>query len=132
MLQSKIVVTLDCLDIMQKGQQKRFNCFLFYKCSSGNSSSWCKENFIWHKSNLFCSSYRKKIPFVLDTSISMINRGKIRRAEKLGKKIPFGVALDKNGNPTIDPKKALKVCNFQLLVLKVLDLLGWLISCLEF
>ena len=49
-----------------------------------------------------------KIPFILDTSISMINRGKIRRAAKLGKKIPLGVALDKNGNPTNNPKKALE------------------------
>tara|TARA_Y100000590_G_C15720741_1_gene1013456 strand:+ start:1127 stop:2134 length:1008 start_codon:yes stop_codon:yes gene_type:complete len=47
-------------------------------------------------------------PFVLDTSISMINRGKIRRAARLGKKIPLGVALDKNANPTTDPKKALE------------------------
>ena len=49
-----------------------------------------------------------KIPFVLDTSISMINRGKIRRAAKLGKKIPMGVALDKYGNPTTNPNKALE------------------------
>ena len=46
-------------------------------------------------------------PFVLDTSVSKINRGKIRRAQKLGKKIPINVALDKNGNPTTDPNKAL-------------------------
>ena len=37
-----------------------------------------------------------KVPFILDTSTSMINRGKIRRADKLNEKIPFGVALDKN------------------------------------
>ena len=37
----------------------------------------------------------------------MINRGKIRRAAKLGK-IPPGVALDKNGNSTTNPKKALE------------------------
>jgi len=49
-----------------------------------------------------------KVPFVLDTSISMINRGKIRRAAKLGETIPLGVALDKKGNPTTDPKKALE------------------------
>ena len=48
-----------------------------------------------------------KIPFILDTSISMINRGKIRVAAREGKKIPEGVALDKFGNPTRDPKKAL-------------------------
>ena len=49
-----------------------------------------------------------KIPFILDTSVSIINRGKIRRAEKLGHNIPFGVALDKYGNPTRNAKKALK------------------------
>ncbi len=49
-----------------------------------------------------------KVPFILDTSVSMINRGKIRIAAKLGHKIPLGVALDKFGKPTTDAKKALK------------------------
>ena len=49
-----------------------------------------------------------KIPFILDSSVSMINRGKIRVAARTGKKIPEGVALDKFGNPTTDAKKALK------------------------
>ena len=49
-----------------------------------------------------------KIPFILDTSISMINRGKIRVAAREGGKIPEGVALDKYGKPTTDPKKALE------------------------
>ena len=49
-----------------------------------------------------------KIPFILDASTSIINRGKIRRASKLGHKIPYGVALDRNGNITTDAKKALK------------------------
>ena len=49
-----------------------------------------------------------KIPFILDTSISMINRGKIRVAVREGREIPKGVALDKFGKPTTDPKKALE------------------------
>ena len=49
-----------------------------------------------------------KIPFILDTSISMINRGKIRVAARNNQKIPEGVALDKFGKPTIDAKKALQ------------------------
>ncbi len=49
-----------------------------------------------------------KIPFILDTSISMINRGKIRVAAKKNKKIPAGVALDKNGKPTTNARKALE------------------------
>jgi L-2-hydroxycarboxylate dehydrogenase (NAD+) len=48
------------------------------------------------------------IPFILDTSVSMINRGKIRVAAKTGQKIPKGVALDKFGNSTTDAKKALQ------------------------
>ena len=49
-----------------------------------------------------------KIPFILDTSISMINRGKIRVAARNNQKIPEGVALDKFGKPTTDAKKALE------------------------
>jgi LDH2 family malate/lactate/ureidoglycolate dehydrogenase len=49
-----------------------------------------------------------KVPFILDTSISMINRGKIRGAAREGTKIPEGVALDKFGKPTTDAKKALE------------------------
>ena len=48
-----------------------------------------------------------KIPFILDTSVSVINRGKIRVAARTDKKIPEGVALDKFGKPTTDAKKAL-------------------------
>ena len=47
------------------------------------------------------------VPFILDASTSMINRGKIRRADKLGEKIPFGVALDKKGRITTNAKEAL-------------------------
>ena len=46
-------------------------------------------------------------PFILDMSTSMINRGKIRRASKLGDKIPYGVAMNKNGKITTDAKEAL-------------------------
>ncbi len=49
-----------------------------------------------------------KVPFILDTSTSIINRGKIRRAQKFGEKIPYGVALDKTGKITTDAKKALQ------------------------
>ena len=48
-----------------------------------------------------------KIPFILDASTSMINRGKIRRADKLGLKIPYGVAMDKSGKITTNAKEAL-------------------------
>ena len=47
------------------------------------------------------------MPFILDASTSKINRGKIRRADKLSQKIPFGVALDNKGKITTNAKKAL-------------------------
>ena len=49
-----------------------------------------------------------KVPFILDTSISMINRGKIRVAARNNQNIPEGVALDNKGRPTTDARKALK------------------------
>jgi len=55
----------------------------------------------------FGSPTNNNIPFILDTSMSMINRGKIRVAAKLNKSIPKGVALDKFGNQTTNAKEAL-------------------------
>ena len=48
------------------------------------------------------------VPFVFDASTSMINRGTIRRADKLGLKIPYGVALNKQGRITTNAKEALR------------------------
>ena len=47
------------------------------------------------------------VPFIFDASTSMINRGAIRRADKLGLKIPYGVALNKKGRITTNAKEAL-------------------------
>ena len=56
----------------------------------------------------FGSPSGSQAPFVLDTSVSMINRGKIRVAARQGAKIPKNVALDKFGKPTTNAKKALE------------------------
>lgn len=45
---------------------------------------------------------------VLDMAITAAARGKIRLAQRNGEKIPYGWAVDKNGNPTDDPTKALE------------------------
>lgn len=65
-----------------------------------------------HKSifgtNPICVAYpSEEGNYVLDMAISAAARGKIRLAEKNGEKIPFGWAVDKNGNPTDDPTAAL-------------------------
>jgi LDH2 family malate/lactate/ureidoglycolate dehydrogenase len=45
---------------------------------------------------------------ILDMAISTVARGKIRLAALKGEKIPDGWAFDEEGNPTNDPKAALK------------------------
>ena len=71
-----------------------------------------------------------KAPFILDASTSMINRGKIRRASKLGKKIPYGVALDKSGNITTDANKALKGTQLPIATFKGSGL-AWMVDILS-
>jgi LDH2 family malate/lactate/ureidoglycolate dehydrogenase len=50
----------------------------------------------------------KHFPVVLDMANSVVARGKIRMAAKEGKPIPPVWAVDKNGEPTTDPKAALE------------------------
>ncbi len=45
---------------------------------------------------------------ILDMSSSVVARGKIRLASLAGESIPAGWALDEKGEPTTDPKRALK------------------------
>lgn len=47
-------------------------------------------------------------PVIIDTSISVVARGKIIAAAKKGEFIPPGWALDKEGRPTTDAKAALE------------------------
>lgn len=54
-----------------------------------------------------CPTNNTDEPFVLDMSTSSTNRGKLQYALKIGKKLEPGMAFDKNGNPTLDPIKAL-------------------------
>jgi LDH2 family malate/lactate/ureidoglycolate dehydrogenase len=49
-----------------------------------------------------------EMPIALDMSSSLVARGKVRKAQRLGEKIPLGWALDASGMPTDDPGAALK------------------------
>lgn len=48
----------------------------------------------------------KQRPFVLDMATCTVALGKLEMASRLGKPIPEGWAIDKNGNPAIDPNRA--------------------------
>jgi (2R)-3-sulfolactate dehydrogenase (NADP+) len=50
---------------------------------------------------------RDAAPLVVDLSLSEVARGKVMVAAREGKPIPHGWALDRDGNPTTDPKAAL-------------------------
>ena len=47
-------------------------------------------------------------PIIIDLSLSEVARGKLMVAAREGKEIPLGWALDREGNPTTDPKKGLE------------------------
>jgi LDH2 family malate/lactate/ureidoglycolate dehydrogenase len=49
----------------------------------------------------------KRGPYLLDMSPAVAARGKIRKAERRGEKIPLGYALDAEGRATTDPTAAL-------------------------
>ena len=50
---------------------------------------------------------RAQTPLMIDMSLSEIARGKLMVAAKKGDTIPLGWALDRQGNPTTDPKAGL-------------------------
>jgi len=45
-------------------------------------------------------------PLVLDMATSVVSMGKLNQAKRTGEAIPEGWALDKDGNPTTDPRAA--------------------------
>ena len=49
-----------------------------------------------------------EIPLVLDMAASVVARGKIRLAQREGRPIPQGWALDREGQPTTDPQAAIE------------------------
>src|SRR5207253_3443084 len=50
---------------------------------------------------------KEGVPLQVDLSLSNVARGKLMIAAKEGTPIPLGWALDKDGNPTTDPKAGL-------------------------
>ncbi|MDF2959950.1 MAG: putative oxidoreductase YjmC [Paenibacillus sp.] len=49
----------------------------------------------------------EELPFILDMATSVVARGKIIVSAQKDESIPHGWAIDKDGNPTTDPNKAL-------------------------
>ena len=91
----------------EQAVKKNFIAFCFTNAPPAIAPHGAKKSLFGTNPICFGTPTSSKVPFILDTSVSVINRGKIRVAARSGKKIPEGVALDKNGKPTTDAKKAL-------------------------
>ena len=59
----------------------------------------------------FSTPREGEAPLVIDMSLSKVARGKVMVANQQDEKIPEGWAIDSEGKPTTDPKKALEGCN---------------------
>ena len=91
----------------EQAVKKNLIVFCFTNAPPAIAPHGAKEKLFGTNPICFGTPTSSKIPFILDTSVSVINRGKIRVAAKTVKKIPPGVALDKFGKPTTDARKAL-------------------------
>ncbi len=92
----------------EQAVKKNLIIFCFTNAPPAIAPHGAKKSLFGTNPICFGTPTSSKIPFILDTSVSVINRGKIRVAAKIGKKIPKGVALDKLGKDTTDAKKALE------------------------
>ncbi|MDC0200536.1 Ldh family oxidoreductase [Candidatus Pelagibacter sp.] len=91
----------------EQAVKKNLIVFCFTNAPPAIAPHGAKKSLFGTNPICFGTPTSSKVPFILDTSVSVINRGKIRVAARAGKKIPKGVALDKFGKPTTDAKKAL-------------------------
>ena len=91
----------------EQAVKKNLIVFCFTNAPPAIAPHGAKKSLFGTNPICFGTPTSSKVPFILDTSVSVINRGKIRVAARTGKKIPEGVALDKFGKPTTDAKKAL-------------------------
>ena len=91
----------------EKAVKKNLIAFCFTNAPPAIAPHGARKSLFGTNPICFGTPTSSNVPFILDTSVSVINRGKIRVAAKTRKKIPEGVALDKFGKPTTDAKKAL-------------------------
>ena len=91
----------------EKAVKKNLITFCFTNAPPAIAPHGAKKSLFGTNPICFGTPTSSNVPFILDTSVSVINRGKIRVAAKTRKKIPEGVALDKFGKPTTNAKKAL-------------------------
>lgn len=65
-----------------------------------------KEGRIGASPTAFVAPVQGMFPFYFDASMALITGAQIKACKRAGKKLPEGVALDSNGNPTVHPDAA--------------------------
>lgn len=71
-----------------------------------------KERFLGTNAFCFCAPMEKEEPFCLDMATTTISWNKLMMYRKLNKNLERGWAVDKNGNETVDPHKAIALTHF--------------------
>lgn len=94
---------------LNKAVNKKYICFIFSN-SAPAIAPWGSNKALFGTNPIGFGFPTKAetAPIIFDMATSLAARGKIRLAAKNNEKIPFGWALDKNGNPTDNPIEALE------------------------
>ena len=92
----------------EQAVQKNLTVLCFTNAPPAIAPHGAKKSLFGTNPICFGTPSGSNIPFILDTSVSKINRGEIRVAARQGVPIPKNVALDKFGQPTTDAKEALR------------------------
>jgi L-2-hydroxycarboxylate dehydrogenase (NAD+) len=79
--------------------------FVFTNASPAMPIWGGKNPFLGTSPFAFGAPSRRAEPIILDMALSVVARGKIRRAAQKGEPIPLGWALDPDGRPTTDAQK---------------------------
>jgi LDH2 family malate/lactate/ureidoglycolate dehydrogenase len=72
--------------------------------SAGVAPLWGAERMLGTNPIAIAFPGRKEPPIVIDMATSAVAYGKIEMAQRAGKTIPMGWAIDRAGHPTIDPQ----------------------------
>ena len=93
---------------LEQAVNKKLICLCFTNAPPAIAPHGAKKSLFGTNPIAFGAPTNLKTPFIFDSSMSKINRGKIRLAFKHNKKIENNVALDKFGKVTRNAEKALE------------------------
>lgn len=82
--------------------------FIGFNNSSGGLVPYGARKELWGTDPITVGIPAKKIPVILDMASSKISWGKLLVAKQEGRKLEKGVAIDKDGNITTDPVRAME------------------------